>query len=189
MGEESNLVKHAKVELERAGYPAVADCEDGPDKWMQENLLQLLSVFSEQGHSGFSASYCISAFTKLAKFSLLAPLKEEDCTFNDDSTQCCQLSSLFKDENGFYYLDAIVFKEQNGSCFSGSSELADGSSVRSRQYVKFPFTPKTFYIDVVSTEWAGREQSEKKDGGGWWSHVVKDEGQLSEVFEYYNRKL
>jgi hypothetical protein len=116
---------------------------------------------------------------------LISPLKKEDCTFNDN--QCEQLSSLFKDEGGYYYLDAVVFRGGNG-CFDGSAELQSGERIRSSQYVKFPFVPKTFYIDVIETEWADKEQTEKKAGGGWWSSVVKDESQLKEVFEYYKRK-
>ena len=41
----------------------------------------------------------------------------------------------------------------------------------------FPFTPKTFYIDVLE------EEIEKDD----WIMWVKDPSQLDDLFEYYDR--
>ena len=85
-----------------------------------------------------------------------------------------------------------MFKGQNGSCFaSGSVDLPgkarlNNTSIGSRQYINsFPFTPKTFYIDVIQTEWADKNETIKQEGGGWWTSVIKDESQLREVFKYY----
>ena len=102
-----------------------------------------------------------------------------------------RLSAIFKHgkDGRPYYLDAITFKGQNESCYSSSSvEMPDGSNLGSRHYIKeFPFKPKTFYIDVIETEWADKEETVKKAGGGWWTSVIKDVKQLDEVFEYYDR--
>ena len=73
----SNLRKHAERELRLAGYN-LNDKELGPNKWMVEDLLELIDVFSKQGHSGFSAGYCIQSFTTLASFKCLTPLTGED---------------------------------------------------------------------------------------------------------------
>ena len=95
-------------------------------------------------------------------------------------------SAVFKEDDKTYYLDAIIFRAQNGSCFTGNSvKFENGDTLRSRQYIKFPFKPKSFYIDVIETEWADAEQTEKLNGGGWWTYVLKDESQLEEVFKYY----
>jgi hypothetical protein len=51
----SNLIDHAKREFLALGYEPVEDAKDDPNKWIQENILELLKVFSEQGHSGSSA--------------------------------------------------------------------------------------------------------------------------------------
>ena len=71
----SNLIEHAKRELKLAGYiPLDQEQEDGPNKWIQENILELLKVFSEQRHSGASASYAINLFKELASFGILTPI-------------------------------------------------------------------------------------------------------------------
>ena len=62
-----SIIEHAKRELKALGYKPVEECEDDPDKWIQEGVLELLKVFSDQGHSGSSAPLCISLFEKLAK--------------------------------------------------------------------------------------------------------------------------
>ena len=43
--------------------------------------------------------------------------------------------------------------------------------MQSRQYIKFPFYPKSFYIDVVRDEQG--------------NYTIKDREQLIPVFEYY----
>lgn len=205
MNKDSNYIKHAKKELLTAGYHSLEnykkiDLEEGPNKWIQENIIDLLSVLSTQGHSGGSIGYCLGAFKTLALFEPLTSIKGIENEWNDVSEyhngetvyQNNRLSSVFKyGKDGIpYYLDAIVFKGQNGSCFTGNGSVTmkDGSKLNSRQNIKFPFIPKTFYIDVIETEWADKEETVEKKGGGWWTSVVKDETQLEEVFKYYEKK-
>lgn len=47
----SNLCKHAIRELELAGYSKE---EDGPNKWMREQVIEAVALFSSHGNSGFS---------------------------------------------------------------------------------------------------------------------------------------
>ena len=52
----SNTLNHAKRELALLGYKPIEELkEDDPDRWIQENILELLEVFSKQEHSGMSA--------------------------------------------------------------------------------------------------------------------------------------
>ena len=182
----SNCYKHAINELRILGYKPIDEEEDGPNKWIQENLLELLKVFYNQGHSGFSASYCIDAFKKLASFELLTPLYCDHKEFNDTG-YCFQnkrLSSVFKKtkQSRPYYLNAIVFREENGDCFTAGNI----QGINSSQHIKrFPFVPKTFYIDVISWE-VDKETGDPKVGTGWWEHKIKDWNQLDEVFDYYD---
>ena len=53
----SNLLDFAKSELEFAGYYN----GDEMNQATADGVLQLLEVFSEQGHSGFSASFAVSS--------------------------------------------------------------------------------------------------------------------------------
>jgi len=89
--------------------------------------------------------------------------------YADNSYQNKRLSAVFKDgENGVpYYLNAISWRSPNGGCWSGTAYTKDGKKVKSRQFIRTPFTPKTFIIDV--------------DG----DMMIKDKAQLEEVFKYY----
>jgi hypothetical protein len=120
----SNLVEHAKRELLVLGYKPIDEEEDGPNKWMQESVLKLLHVFSEQGHSGSSAPYCVNLFKKLALFEPLGPLTGEDsewCEIADGVFQNKRCSHIFKDKDRF-----------NGQAY----DIHGG-------VVTFPYTPTT----------------------------------------------
>lgn len=139
----SNLLSHAKRELKALGYiPLEEDQEDSPNKWIQENVLELLEVFSQQGHSGFSASYVISLFEKLAKFEPVAPLTGEDHEWvevDDGLYQNNRCSHVFKDKHGPYDINGKVFVEPDGCSYTSGA---------SRTYITFPYTPKTEYVNV-----------------------------------------
>jgi len=138
----SNLIDHAKRELQAAGYNLDSQ-EDGPNKWICENLLELLEVFSKQGHSGFSALYCIDAFKRLASFEPLGPLTGEDSEWvkvQDDLWQNIRASHVFKGQDGVAYdIDGRIFREPDGCCYTSSE---------SRKNITFPYTPKREYVDV-----------------------------------------
>ena len=184
----SNLIKHAKVEFLKLGYiPVEEDEEESPNKWMQESVLELLDVFSKQGHSGFSALYTVNCFKKLASYEPLSPITGEDDEWNDVSYgsdvkmfQNKRCSTLFKNgENGDpYCIEAIIWRGQDGLTFSGRAFDALGNAYQSSQNVYLPFTPKTFYVDVI-------EKEITKDD--YESHI-KDMTQLDEVFKYYRRE-
>lgn len=160
----SNLLNHAKREFLAAGYKPIEEEEDGPDKWIQENVLELLEVFAKQGHSGFSAGYCLSYFAKLADFKPLCPLTGDDTEWNDtggDILQNNRCPSVFKDKKSgvCYTIEGYVFREPSGSCFTGHN---------SRKLVEFPYMPtKPTYVDVVSVE-VNKDTNALEPGSGWW---------------------
>lgn len=100
----------------------------------------------------------------------------------DEVWQNNRCGEIFKaGKNGRpYYLNAVVWKNQEGDGHYGSAfleHLSGKIAYNSRQYIKsFPFTPKTFYIDVIETEIA-------KDD---WESVIKNPNQLIKVFKYYD---
>lgn len=141
---EGNYIKHAKREFLAVGYiPLDVEQEEGPNKWIQENIFELLRVFEAQGHSGTSAPYCIAMFKKLASFEPLCPLTGENSEWNEVGSGMFQnnrCSHVFKDADGKAYdIEGRIFREPNGSCYTGS-----GSWV----YIEFPYVPKKEYVDV-----------------------------------------
>lgn len=195
----SVLVERAKVELHIAG---LLDPEKDFYGGMTGNaVLELLEVFSKQGHSGMSASIVIQLFTKLANHETISPLTGEEHEWNlisdigeDDDAPTYQNnrnSAVFRkggpEDGECYYINAIVKRTQNGTTWSGpfwkSKEdyLSGDESLRMycRGYIKsFPFTPKKFVIDVIEEEVAPDD----------WEMYLKDPNQLEEIQEYYNLK-
>jgi len=167
-------------------------------------ILKLVSAFNKSGQSGGSAPMTASALSQAVEHLCLQQpicditgIDEEwnDITeINDGVTmfQNNRLSSIFKEgkDGKPYYLDAIVFEEQDGMTFHGNGvDMPDGSKIGSSHYIRLPFKPKSFYIDVLSTRWADKDEKKKDPKGDWWTHVVSKKGvvQLKEVFEYYDR--
>jgi len=142
----SNLIEHAKNEFLACGYiPLDQPQEDGPNKWMQEGTLKLLEVFSEQQHSGMSASFAISIFKTLASFEPLGPLTGEPWEWvevvDGEMWQNRRCGHVFKDTiDGIAYdAEGKIFREPNGCCYTNRD---------SRVPITFPYIPKREYVDV-----------------------------------------
>jgi hypothetical protein len=188
---KSNTYRFAKLELD-----ILSKTSTDLNQFKKE-ILAICEIFGKSGQSGGSAPYMANYVSKvIKKLCLQEPIcpvtgiEDEwvDVSEHQENQkkwfQNRRCSALFKDSSSnlsAYYLDAIVWKNQNGDCHSGSALLKDGpvlTPVYSRQRIKsFPFTPKKFYIDVISTEIP-------KEG---WEHIVKSEKQLQKVFNYYNK--
>jgi len=67
---ESNLVLHAMRELSGMGYPG----SDKMNRQMAYDIMDLVIRFSQQGHSGMSASYSLQTLQRLLNFENLNPL-------------------------------------------------------------------------------------------------------------------
>ncbi len=125
-------VTHAKKEFEVLGWPG--DCE--MQEMACENILELLEVFSKQGHSGMSAMYVLNLFNDLARFNPIAPLTGEDNEWMEVSEngvyQNVRDGTVFKQgkDGKAYWIDGIIFKDRNGSTYT---------SYKSRVRVEFPW--------------------------------------------------
>jgi len=188
----SNIRKKAELEFKILE----SEVQDSIVMPFKNEIMALLEKFSNNGESGGSAPFTTSAILDVIKKLLsqepLSSLKCTDLEWNDISNdygnqgalfQNKRLTSVFKDgeDSKPYYLNAIVFKGENDITFTSNLvKLKDGSKITSSQYLRLPFTPKTFYVDVIETL--------DYNGEGWYNSVVKDETQLEEVFNYYEKK-
>ncbi len=141
----SNLREFAIKELELLGYSMKPGQPDGPNKWVVENILELIDAFAAQGHSGSSAPYVLGLFAKLADFKPVSTL-----TGNDDEWMECgdgifqnrRCFHVFKENGVAYDSEGIVFydvMEDGGKSYFTSRD--------SRVPVAFPYTPKTEYME------------------------------------------
>ena len=141
----SNLLKHADRELKFIGY----DGKDEYNNMAKAAIMELLTTFANQGHSGFSANYIVNLFNKLAKYETLSPLTGNDDEWNDVSDMSGDRKTLFqnnrdgrvfKNDDGAFFTEAIIWTESGESSYTNKD---------SNRYIKsFPFTPKTFYVKV-----------------------------------------
>lgn len=178
------LIEHAKSELELAGL--FSDTGDFYGGMTGNAVMELIEVFAKQGHSGMSAAGVIHLFSKLANFEPISPVQGTDDewvnTF-DDMLQNKRYSAVFKHSDGTCtYNDAVVKRCPNGTTWTGPLYLTREDAINNINQIKvkikgFPFTPKTFYIDVIE------EEIEK----GNWIMWVKDPNQLEELFNYYDK--
>lgn len=180
------LKEHARLELQMAGF---FDEDSDYGGAIGKAVMELIEIFSNQGHSGMSAQYVLDIFSKVANFEQLLPLtgKDEEWSFLDYgdniSYQNLRNSAVFKDSDGtITYNSSIIKRCPDGTCWSGPLYLTREDAINNINKVRakvkgFPFTPKTFYIDVI-------EEEIKPDD---WIMWVKDPSQLDEVWEYYDK--
>ena len=184
-----STTSHAKFELELAGF---FDEDSDYGGAIGEAVMELMEVFEKQGHSGCSAPIVASLFHQLANYKPLGPITGKDEEWgnirnisDDPWYQNKRETGLFKYKDGrVTYNSAIIKRCPSGTTWSGpiymTREDAINNSNRfhsSLEIKGFPFTPKTFYIDVL-------EEEIKKDD---WIMWVKDPKQLDEVWEYYKK--
>ncbi len=214
----TNTQSHAQVELDILSKSV-------PDALIlefREEILALCDKFGKSGQSGGSAPYVAgalsSAVKKLCMFQTIAPLTGEDSEWGDITQenggemfyQNKRNSAVFKDKNGAWYLDAIVWcadtPGESGNNWDNFSGTVQG--IKSRAYIKeFPFEPKTFRInvtrEVLPDDWTEEPFYQDKDyyitsefeetgvkrwiPGEKYRYVIKDMKQLDEVFEYYKK--
>lgn len=169
-----SLIEHAKYELEFGG---LFNEENKYDYDIAKAVMELIEVFSKQGHSGYSANIVSNVFNKLSKFQTISPLtgnNDEWVEVTDKLFQNKRNSAVFKDgkDGKAYYIDAYIKKLQNGDYTSGRIYFddIDGSYIGKcfiKNYDKMP----QFVIDVTEDD------------------IIKDEKQLDQLTKYYNYEI
>lgn len=126
----SALYEYAKKELERIEK----GCEDKESLSMQQainkNILELIDVFSNQHHSGFTASYVIDILQRLLHYKPLTPLTGEDDEWEDVTSygydtptfQNKRCSAVFKDDKGAYWVEGKIFSSDLGHTWYTNSD-------------------------------------------------------------------
>ncbi len=180
-----SLTDYAKMELEFAG---MFDKDSDYDGMLGDAVMELVKVFSKQGHSGCSAAMTLALFRKVADYKPLTPLtfKDEEWSDTGNGFQNKRNSAVFKESQDSkpYYGDAFYKKTQTGSTWGGSLSVGDGRVVR-KCYIKDPSDMPQICIDIVDWEVNG-DTGEKEAGSGWWLHKMKDVSQLKELAKHYD---
>jgi len=101
----SNLIEHAKYELDQAGlFDEDSDyCGD-----LDDCVMELVKCFSEQEHSGFSAQRTSDLFNRVSRFKPLTPLTDnpdEWLECRDGYWQNKRCPSCFSEDGGKTWYD------------------------------------------------------------------------------------
>ena len=178
-----SLIQHAKLELDIYNKYV----EDSCISEFVPEILNLINKVAQSGQSGGSIGYVkhtiCDVISKLLSYETLTPVTgiDDEWMLIDENIagmilyQNIRNSAIFKDVEGAYYLDGIIFKDitKGHYTFNGSIEYLC-KRITSAQYIKsFPFEPKTFYVNIISDE----------------NDVVSyvDEDKLNEALYYYKQ--
>lgn len=136
---EGKLEAYARMELDKVG----AFSEDGDfyGGMTGNAVMELVKVFSSQGHSGMSAPLVLKLFSTVASWKPLSALQGTDdewTEISDGLYQNKRCSRVFKGPEGAYDMGGKVFRDPDGCCYTNRD---------SRVAVTFPYTPKTEYVD------------------------------------------
>lgn len=183
-----NLLDYARYELNRLGKD-----EGGMQEMMNNCLLELIKMFCEQEHTGFSASYCISILTRLLKRKPISPLTGEkdewiECSRSPSSGervyQNRRCSSVFKILDGegklvsCYDIDAVVYSDNGGITWFTSN--------RFRKDVKFPYfapnEPERVYIEYT-------EEVPLGFTGDKYDIITNDPARIKALYERKRKEL
>ncbi|QJQ31796.1 hypothetical protein GV829_04505 [Sphingomonas lacunae] len=134
---DCNSLLHARDEW-ALSFPG--DCE--MQRQMGEHVLDMVAMFSAEGHSGGSASYALHYINAALRFEPFSPLTGADHEWNDlggGRWQNRRCSRVFKDPDGRAYdIEGKVFEDATGRYTSQDS----------RVYVTFPYVPHTEIVAV-----------------------------------------
>lgn len=147
-------IERARKELELAGLFDKGE-DSLYDGMIGEAVMELMDKFSEQGHSGMSASIVSRIFYNLVRGDVLSPLTGEPGEWGDISRYGGDFSTSFQnirdsrvfaeDDHGknASFIEGIVFTEKSGSSFTCRE---------SHTPITFPCIPKTIYIKEGTPE-------------------------------------
>lgn len=152
----SNFVKFAEEELNRIGGQ-----EDGMQRLMNKCVLDIVKMFDEQGHSGFSAGYAIAQIRRLLNWKPLTSLTGEEDEWNGDQNK--RYSAVFREKDGTAYnIEGKIFTDDGGETWWQGSG--------SRVPVIFPYTVPDSPVRVYRYKLRKGEKF-KAPKGIFWSKI------------------
>lgn len=134
----AGLVEFAEGELNLL----LKSCKDSESlktqKAVNDDILNIIKLFSSQGHSGFSAGYSLNILKRLLDYKPLSAItgdedEWEQLNYSPDlAYQNKRCPSLFRDADGkVYNVEARIFSDDNGHTWYNCKE--------SREYIELPY--------------------------------------------------
>lgn len=184
---ESKFIGFAESELARLENR----CKDGGPKEMQQlvnkHILELVRVFNEQGHSGFSASYCLDLFLRLAKHKPATALTGDDdewTDIGDGDQQNRRCPSVFRktgNNSTAHDLDAACFSDNGGHTWFCNAELRKLYEPK----IVFPYYPPA-HPKHIYIKWIEDEPGEEP---GRWVDITDNEAERKRLYDEFDRNM
>ena len=133
-----NLEDYARQELEFAGLFSKESDYEG---MLGKAVMELVKVFSAQGHSGMTASATLNLFNRVARYEPIRALQGTDNEWIEvgnnvkQNKRCSRV--FYQPDRGYYDLDGIIFVDLDG---------ARSTNRESMTKVVFPYVPKSLYV-------------------------------------------
>ena len=135
-------------DIEELRIAGMVDKDSDYDGDIGKSVQQLLKVFRDQGHSGFSAARTAEIFATLIDGKVLIPLKgtsdewEDVSEYSDgplfQNKRCSQVFAKTKDGDNAYDINYFIFVDNNGTTFT----RGDRSSIP----ISFPYMPRSRFV-------------------------------------------
>ena len=151
----------AKREFRAAGWlDDNGQFKDEMQRMLCEQVMDLLRMFSEHGHSGTTAPYAVNLFKSLAMFEPIVPLTGEDWEWTEVGSNMFQnkrCGHVFKDskDGQAYDSEGRIFYEwrerpldEDEKGYPGTHRYKIHFTSRdSKVYINFPYTPTREYVE------------------------------------------
>lgn len=133
-----NLTEYALSELERALAKG-----DSYNELIKEAVMELVELFGEQGHSGYSAPIVLDIFSRLANYKPLSPLTGEESEWSESffstgetqqNNRCFDVFRTNGDNSTAYTINGKYFSKDGGKTWFTSKD--------SHVHITFPYVPK-----------------------------------------------
>jgi hypothetical protein len=173
---------------------------------LAKEILAFCKAFGESGQAGgaagdYRASVIAQTIKDLCQHKPISDITGHEREWEDKNGRGLLMNKrcngLFKKSDGKCdYINAIAFIDKNGDRIYSPVYIdnKEFELIGERQYVRFPFKPKNFLVDVVRVPVCFHEAKRKKvffhteRGIRFYYFMVKDTRQLDEVFKYYDKK-
>ena len=149
-----SMIEYAKRELDAIGM--TEDSSDEMNGMMRKHILHMVKEFADEDHSGFSAAYALSILKRLLAYEPLSPLTGADDEWMEvgpDVWQNKRASNVFKDKDGAYWSDGIVFWEI----------IKDNPEDINGEPYKTYFTSRDSRVNIDSFPWTMPDKPEYRE--------------------------
>ena len=149
-----SMVEYAERELDLLGM--TEDSINEMSVMMRKHILHMVKEFAAENHSGMSAHYALTILTSLLAHKPLSPLTGADdewMEIDDGLWQNKRASNVFKDKDGAYWGDGIVFWE----IIKDNPEDINGEPFKSY------FTSRDSRVNIDSFPWTMPDKPEYRE--------------------------